>query len=223
MMYRNVRLSMVKTDALRRLLLASAAASAAGCHLFKEGSSDGPGMILEYGNLITGRSIVVKSAVLPDGKPFMDPGALGGSGLNKKRPTWREMPTKIMGASGDHRGLPEWVEFAWQEPAYPGKKPEDFPDREAFALYVKESYDNLPVQRERLHIRSRVPEEVVREVVASKRQASKGKLAGKTLWIYIFWTIDGMKMRWEMTARAGSGGFGPVIKQGGDDLDRYNL
>ena len=207
---------MTKADALRRMLLMwlpGVAAAVAGCHSFREESGDGPGMILEYGNLIGGKSIVVKSAVLPDGKPFMDPGALGGSGLNKKRPTWKDMPTKVMAASGDHRGLPDWVAFEWSEPPYP----ED-PNMSL------EAYRALPRKKHRLVIKSRIPESVIKEVAISKREAPRGKVADKTLWIYIFWTPDGMKMRWEMTNRAaGPGGFGPVIKEGGDDLDRYNL
>ncbi|MFY9476565.1 MAG: hypothetical protein WAQ08_02675 [Aquabacterium sp.] len=216
---------MTKADALRRMLLIwlpGVAASVAGCHSFREELSDGPGMILVYGSVINGRSIAAKSAVLPDGKPFMEPGAI--SGGIKKGQTWRNVPTSTMGASGDHRGLPEWVDFAWQEPEYPGKKPEDIPNREAFASYVKEKYARLPVKTQRLEIKRRVPQAVVDEVVASKRAAQPGQRANKTLWIYFFWTPDGMKMRWEMTNRAaGPGGFGPVVKDGGDDLDRYNL
>jgi hypothetical protein len=129
-----------------------------------------------------------------------------------------------MAASGDHRGLPEWVDFSWQEPEYPGRQPKDFPNEQAFASHVKEKFAKLPIKTQRLEIKRRVPQEVVDEVVASKRAAMPGKRANKTLWIYIFWTPDGMKMRWEMTDRAaGPDAFGPVVREGGDDLDRYNL
>lgn len=69
-----------------------------------------------------------------------------------------------------------------------------------------------------------IPQVVVDEVIESKRNAPKGKSAEKTLWLYIFWTPDGMKMRWEVKYNEGRmhDGFGKVIKEGGDDLDRYN-
>jgi len=179
-------------------------------------------MILEYGSVIQGRSISVKSAVLPDGKPFMDPGSLSG-GLSTRYPTWQRIPTKVMAASGDHRGLPEWVEFTWQEPPYPGLEPEDFPNREAYRTAVFKRFSELAVKTHRLEIKRRVPQSVVEEVIASKRVAQPGKVANKTLWISIFWTPDGMKMRWAMRDQAAGGAFGPIVREGGDDLDRYNL
>lgn len=192
-----------------------------GCRALEVGA-DGPGMILEYGSVIQGLSISVKSAVLPDGKPFMDPGSLSG-GLSTRYPTWQRIPTKVMAASGDHRGLPEWVEFTWQEPSYPGLKSADFPDRESFSRAVDEKFSKLELKRYRLEIKRRVPQAVVDEVINSKRVAQPGKVADKTLWIYIFWTPDGMKMRWAMRDKATGGPFGEIVREGGDDLDRYNL
>jgi hypothetical protein len=179
-------------------------------------------MILEYGSVIQGRSISVKSASLPDGRGFSNPGSVSG-GINSRFPTWQRVPTATMAASGDHRGLPEWVEFTWQEPSYPGLKSADFPDRESFSRAVDEKFSKLEVKRYRLEIKRRVPQSVVEEVIASKRVAQPGKVANKTLWISIFWTPDGMKMRWAMRDQAAGGAFGPIVREGGDDLDRYNL
>jgi len=193
-----------------------------GCRALEAGRS-GPGMTLVYGNLVNGRSISIKSAALPDGSRFADPGSLSG-GINARFPTWQRVPTATMAASGDHRGLPEWVEFNWQEPSYPGLESKDFPDRESFNRAVEEKYSRLNINKQRIEIKRRVPESVVNEVIASKREATHGKVADKTLWIYIFWTPDGMKMRWAMyDAKLRPGGFGAIAQEGGDDLDRYNL
>lgn len=194
---------------------------AAGCQSF--GVNNGPGMTLEYGSVINGRSISVKSAILPDGTSFSHPGSVGGFGIIKWR-TWGRVPTKTMAASGDYRALPEWVEFVWQEPPYPGLEPEDFPDRNAFRAAVFKLFSELPFKTQRLEIKSRIPQTVVAEVMASKKAAQPGKVSDKTLWIYIFWTPDGIKMRWAMKdQKAGVGAFGPVVKEGGDDLDQYSL
>lgn len=214
---------MIRLNVLtRRSLLVFGVLAGTGCQSFGQ-DTDGPGMTLEYGGLIDDKSISIKSAKLPDGKPFTNPGSIGGFGIKKWR-TWRNVPTKVMAASGDHRGLPEWVEFTWQEPAYPGLKYKDFPTREAFDQAYEEKYAKLPFQKQRVDIKRRVPQSVVDEVVDSKREAKPGKVANKTLWLYIFWTPDGVKMRWAMRDQAvGSpGGFGDVVHEGGDDLDRYN-
>lgn len=191
-----------------------------GCQSF--GAEDGPGMTLVYGSVINGRSIAVKSAILPDGRRFTHTGGVTG-GLPDPGQTWRNVPTAVMAGSGDHRGLPEWVEFTWQEPSYPGLKFKDFPTPAAFDQAYNDKYAKLPVKTQRLEIKSRIPQSVVAEVIASKKRAQPGNVADKTLWIYIFWTPDGIKMRWAMKdQKAGPGGFGPVIKEGGDDLDHYN-
>ncbi|TBO32932.1 hypothetical protein EYS42_07155 [Aquabacterium lacunae] len=181
-----------------------------GCRAMDVGA-DGPGMIIEYRNLINGRSISVKSATLPDGLGFSNPGSVSG-GINSRFPKWQRVPAATMATSGDHRELPEWVDFEWSEPPYP----ED-PNMSL------EAYRALPRQKQRLEIKRRIPPAVVEEAIASKRVAQPGKVADKTLWIYIFWTPDGIKMRWAMRDRATGGPFGEIVREGGDDLDRYNL
>jgi hypothetical protein len=127
-----------------------------------------------------------------------------------------------MSASGDYRDLPEWVEFVWQESSYPGLEYKDFPTREAFDKAYEEKYAKLPFKTQRLEIKRKVPQLVVDEVIASKRMAQPGKVADKTLWVRIFWTPDGMKLRWAMRDKKVGGGFEDVVREGGDDLDQYN-
>ena len=197
-----------------------AVVSSGGCQALRRNAT-GPGMMLVYGSVVDGRSAYVRSATLPDGRPFADPGSVGGR--FRKGQTWkRGGVSATMAASGDRRGLPEWVEFVWQEPSYPGLRFQDFPTREDFDKAHDEKFAKLPLKTQRVYIKSRVPQEVVDEVIASKRAAKPGKVADKTLWVYIFWTPDGIQMRWAMMDQnASPGGFGAVVKEGGDDLDRY--
>ncbi len=190
------------------------------CH----SESSGPGMILSFGSVIDGKKIEINSATLPNGNSFSNPGAVGGK-FDKTRETWRLGGVDAtMGASGDYRGLPEWVSFEWQELTYPSLKPTDFPSDVAFGKYVDDLLAKAPIKTQRLEIKNRIPQEVVDEVIESKRDTPKGQLSEKVLWLYIFWTPDGMKMRWELRYDKGhkEGGFGHAIKEGGDDLDRYN-
>lgn len=192
-----------------------------GCHALEVGG-DGPGMMLVYGSVIDGRSVSIKSATTSSGTHLTHPLRVGGRFTPGQ--TWRNGGVDAtMAASGDHRGLPEWVDFTWQEPSYPGLEPKDFPDRMAFRQAVKEMFSKLPMKAQRLEIKRRVPQSVVDEVVASKRVAQPGSVADKTLWIFIFWTPDGVKMRWAMyDKKLARGGFGAIAQEGGDDLDRYN-
>ncbi|TBO32936.1 hypothetical protein EYS42_07175 [Aquabacterium lacunae] len=181
-----------------------------GCRAMDVGAG-GPGMMLVYGSVIDGKRVSIKKANLPDGRSFPQPGGIGGS--FKGGQTWLNGGIDAtMATSGDHRELPEWVDFEWSEPPYP----ED-PNMSL------EAYRALPRQKQRLEIKRRIPPAVVEEAIASKRVAQPGKVADKTLWIYIFWTPDGMKMRWAMRDRATGGPFGEIVREGGDDLDRYNL
>lgn len=202
-------------------LLFGVAALCAGtaCH----SKPPGPGMILSFGSVIEGRSIDIKSSKTANGQPFSNPGTVGGAGASKWG-SWRHIPRKTEAASGDGRGLPEWVEFVWQEPSYPGLSYEDFPNHEDFAQAVREKYAKLPIKTQRLEIKSRVPQDVVDEVIESKRHASRGSVAEKSLWVFIFWTPEGIKMRWQLRYDPGLKlrNFGDVVREGGDDLDQYN-
>jgi len=180
------------------------ASQLAGC---ATSSAGGPGMILTYIGLIEGRSISIESAKLPSGVDFAHAGSFGGS-----RPrAWRSAG-KTMGGSGDRRGLPEWVEYVWQEPEYPGLKSADFATPEAFSEAVTEKFRRLPYKTQRVMVRERVPLDVVHEAVESRNNAKPGKVPEKMLWIYFVWTDDGVKMHWSLK------GVKPQ-REGGDDID----
>ncbi|HEX5371986.1 MAG TPA: hypothetical protein VFW84_04570 [Aquabacterium sp.] len=183
----------------------------------------GPGMILKFGSVIEGKRVYVKSSKTTNGQPFSNPGSVGGVGTSKWG-SWRHIPAAVEAASGDGRDLPEWVEFVWQELEYPGLQPADFPSDEAYRKHVREEFSSALIKTQRLEIKSRVPQDVVDEVIESKRHASRGSVAEKSFWVFIFWTPEGIKMRWQLRYDPGlkQRNFGDVVREGGDDLDQYN-
>lgn len=155
-------------------------------------------MIVTFTSLTQGRSISIKSTRLPNGRAFSNPGGVGG-----RRPSnWRSSGA-TMGVAGDNRELPEWVEFEWSEPVYP----ED-------PKQTLDEYRALPRKTQRVPIRDRIPQDVVEEVIQSRRAASAGKLPDKKLWVYFVWTDLGIKFHWRLISGAST-----ELRSGGDDVD----
>jgi hypothetical protein len=163
---------------------------------------DGPGMIVTYASRIRGKYISIEKASLPDGKPFPHGGAIGRP-LSETAPWWQG---KTMGAAPDGRQLPDWVEFSWAEPVYP----ED-------PKQTLEQYRALPRKTQRVMVRERVPQEVVEEVVRSRRAAPNGKLPDTMLYIYFVWTDDGVKFYWRLEGTNSRGGT-ELRRSGGDAI-----
>ena len=171
----------------------------AGCvHGTPTDYTDGPGMILTFSSVIDGRSISVKKSRLPSGKDFGNPGAITG----RRSSNWRS--GKTSGGSGDGRGLPEWVEFEWSEPAYP----ED-------PKQTLEEYRALPRKTQRVQVRERVPLEAVQEAIESRRNAPRGKMPSKMLRLYFVWTDQGVKFHWALKDWE----ILQPLREGGDDID----
>jgi hypothetical protein len=193
--------------------------AAVSCH----GQPSGPGMILSFGSVIEGKSIIVKSSKMATGERFSNPGSVGGIGTSKWG-SWRHIPTKVEAASGDGRELPEWVEFEWRELSYPEPQITDFPSEQAYTKHLRAEFSGAPIKTQRLKIRSRIPQDVVEEVVEAKLKAPRGEVAEKSLWVFIFWTPEGIKMRWQLRHDPGrkQRNFGDVVREGGDDLDQYD-
>ena len=158
---------------------------------------DGPGMIVTCTSLIEGRSISIKSARLPSGKPFSTPMSFGG----RKTSNWRASGA-TMGAAPDGRELPEWVEFVWQEWPYPSEPaPSDQQAFQAWRSKVLALSKSLPHKTARVPVRSRVPQDVIAEVIEAKRNREPHKLPEKMLWVYFIWYEDGIKFRWRLTSK----------------------
>ncbi|MEW6707800.1 MAG: hypothetical protein AB1430_23390 [Pseudomonadota bacterium] len=170
------------------------------CGCVHAGAPAGPGMIVTFASLKKGVSVAIKSARLPNGAAFAHAGSFG---PNKE---WKGGGA-TMGAAPDGRELPEWVEFEWIEPVYP----ED-------SKQTLEEYRALPRHKQRVLIRGRVPQEAVEEVMQAKRNAPRGSLPEKTLWVYFVWTDDGIKFRWEVYREPKAPGEASVSRSGGDAL-----
>jgi len=169
---------------------------------------DGPGMIMNYGSMMDGRSASIRAITFPSGKRTIHGLTVTGS----RKPNWRQAVGRTEGMSGDTRGVPEWLDFEWQETSYPGLQPKDFATKEGYSKYVSDERATLPLKTQRVFISSRIPPEVVQEVTYSRSHIPKGQhLPEKMLWIYFIWTDDGIKFRWEMSCDK------PCVEKGGGD------
>lgn len=166
-------------------------------------------MTVTFSGAIKGKSIDLLNAITSNKQPFPNPGVFG--------PTLNPMVGgKTMGAAPDGRDLPEWVEFTWKEWPYPDAGP-PMPT-EAAALHawneeVKAMSRALPIKTARVPVKSRVPQDVVDEVLTSNRRAAPGTLPDEMLWVYFIWYETGIKFRWSLEQ-----GCCNVRKSGGDDL-----
>ena len=106
-----------------------------------------------------------------------------------------------MGASGDNRNLPEWVEFEWF----------DLPEKKN---YTKAEMDLFPRQKQRVDVRSRVTQEAVQMAIESRRTSDPKQLPDLMLWIYFVWTDQGIKFAWLLKNDRSQ-----AVRKGGDDID----
>lgn len=154
---------------------------------------DGPGMIITYYGTRKDVSIYIRSAHLPNGKDFPSAGSFGyaKNGL---------AGGATMGAAPDGRQLPEWIDFEWQEPPYPGL--ENGPsEREAYKDWhqrVDEQFRTLPLKHQRVMVRSRIPKEIVNEAIDENRHFIASYGPEKRLSVYFIWTSQGIKMHWQI-------------------------
>jgi hypothetical protein len=153
----------------------------------------GPGMVVNFSNVLPGRTVHFLSVRTPNGTSFSNPGSLSSSPTPFKYPV-------VMGAAPDGRALPEWVEFTWREPAYP-----------AVGEFNRAEFNALPQKSERVPIRARVPQDVVDEVIASRQRGGTGN---KRLWLYLLWREDGIKLAWSLKQDCCT-----VLRKGGDRVD----
>lgn len=174
-------------------------------------TDQGPGMTANFGSMMEGRSARIQTITLPNGKRAMSGFTVRGGKVSG----WRRAIRTTTGMSGDTRSLPDWLDFAWQEPSYPGPQPSDFATREDYSKYVFDEKASLPLKTQRVFISSRIPPEIVQEVTYSRSHIPKGQLLPeKMLWIYFIWTDDGIKFRWRMSCDKPC-----ERKEGGDEIN----
>lgn len=170
----------------------------------------GPGMIVTFTSLSAGHSVHIKGARLPSGQTFSGVGlSLGGI----KTSNWRTTGA-TEGAVPDGRELPEWVEFEWQEWPYPyPKMPSEPRALQEWGNKRDGLSRSLPHKSARVLVRSRVPQDVVDEVIESKRKRKPHELPDKMLWVYFIWTDASIKFRWALKGCCGK------LREGGDEID----
>ena len=81
-----------------------------------------------------------------------------------------------MGIAGDTRALPEWLDFSWKEPTYPGREPKSFATDDDYSKYVADESRSLEVKTQRVYVSSRVPPDVVQEVIESRANIPRGEV-----------------------------------------------
>lgn len=169
----------------------------------------GPGMTVMFNNVIKGKKVDVLHANTSNGIPFVTPGSLG----SDKSPN-PMVGGKVVGAAPDGRELPEWVEFEWTEWPYPAPpKPTEPVALQAWNDRVDFLIHTLPHKNARVVVKSRVPQNVVDEVLASNKRAVPGTVPDEMLWVYFIWYETGIKFRWSLEQ-----GCCKVLRSGGDDL-----
>jgi len=207
---------------MRRSFILSSIAMLTGCFaggIHAAGAAD-PDISVTYTSVIRGRSIHMKSAKLPGDKEWSD-----GLFVCDNPKEWRSNGMSP-GVSSDSQGLPEWVDFEWQEWPHPYPKvpsrifhAKEDPAMERAIQQWRDQFDSdskqIPIKTQRVQVRGRIPLDVVQEVMESQRIAPRGKLPGKLMDVYFVWTVHGVKLYWELRDPAMS----RPLKSGGDDID----
>lgn len=96
----------------------------------------------------------------------------------------------------DSRTLPEWIDFKWQEMTIPSEKENTL---EIDSEKVHEKFRNTPVKTYRIYVQNKVPQDVIDEILESKRKRGKKKLPKKALNLYFTWVGDEIFLGWELT------------------------
>ena len=165
-------------------------------------------MIVTFSNGIKGKKVDVLRAKTANGVFFPTPGSLGPAKNSMKD------GGATMGAAPDGRELPQWVEFEWKVWPYPyPDMPADPAARQVWSDGVHTLSRSLPIQTARVAVRSRVPQDVIDEVLASNRQRAPNALPDKDLWVYFIWHETGIKLRWRLLQ-----GCCKMLREGGDEL-----
>lgn len=107
------------------------------------------------------------------------------------------------GGAPDSRGLPEWIEFRWQEqsPDLIRREGNERTNEEVFELFRQ-----LPIKTYRVGIKNRIPQYIVDEILEAKRHRKISNLPEKMLWLKFMWVGDEIKLHWTMTQRNAKGG-----------------
>lgn len=167
--------------------------------LFAAASTKGPGMTVTYNSTIIEMDVNIESARSADGAPFPHAGGLAGPTKLATNPL---NSGKTMGAAPDGRQLPDYIDFEWRESPKP---PPDPTPKDPFSQAHKDWENTMmaefythPIKKQRVSVRSRVPDELVRAVIEANRNSVRGQGANASIAIYFIWTDYGIKLRWKI-------------------------
>jgi hypothetical protein len=174
-----------------------------------EPENTGVGFITSYGTEQTGTRYYPYSTPIPNSPNFIY------ESRTDSGQQWMWSMGGTQGGAPDARGLPEWVEFKWQEVPLELRRSEG---NERTREEVLELFRKLPIKTYRVEIRSRIPQEVVDEIKEARRKREKNKLPKKMLWLEFTWVGDEVKLGWKITAEDARG-VDVVMRKGGDLFD----
>lgn len=167
--------------------------------LFAAAPTKGPGMTVTYNSTIIDTDVSIESARLADGAPFPHGGGIAGPTKLSDNPL---SGGKTMGAVPDDRHLPDYIDFEWRESPKP---PPDPTPKDPFSQAHKDwenammaEFYTHPIKKQRVFVRSRVPEQLVDIVLKENRHSVKGHGAQASIEIFLIWTDRGIKLRWQI-------------------------
>lgn len=182
----------------------------------------GATMIAAYSNAIKNDALTIDpGGTSSDGRPRRYPASASGSVFSgSPNIAYTNRPIsggEMLMAFESEPELPEYVEFKWRSP------PTAVPPREAgesltaYHLRFNAIYGALPSKRERVEVRSRIPQEVRDEINGATRNALPHKLPSSVIYLYFIWTDSGIKLHWRLKRSKPDGTF-MTVRDGGDDL-----
>jgi hypothetical protein len=156
-------------------------------------------MSVTYNSTIKDTDVNIKNARLPGGAAFPHGGSIGGKNGPNENPL---NGGKTMGAAPDGRQLPAYIDFEWRESplGVPDPTPKD-PFSQAhkgWETQLMADFYAQPLKSQRVLIRSRVPDELVDDVIAANRRSVKGEGPEARIDLYFIWTDYGIKLRWRI-------------------------
>lgn len=161
------------------------------------GPLEKPGIALAttFVNYESGVDINVLNSHTDLGRPFDNPGSL----IESSNP----FTGASLGSIDPEKGLPEWVEFTWEESDPAIRK----------ILEGNGPYPVLPVKSARVSVRSVVPASVLEELRRSPLDPTRANLRLNSMELYFVWTRTGVKVHWQVLQ-----GCCTVMREGGDPI-----
>lgn len=180
----------------------------------------GTTMIAAYSNAIKNDMYTVD---LVDDYPKRFPAATGSGTFFSGSPSFAYTNRPISGGEKfvtfeSEPELPEWIDLRWAQFPLAGIPRKAAGESDvAFHWRSIAFYGALPRKRERIMVRSRIPQEVRDEISAATHNAQPHKLASSIIFLYFVWTENGIKLHWRLKRRRSDGSL-MTIREGGEKL-----